>query len=59
MNNIHLERDIKEQRFKAMEWQRKEATNEIIAKEGTVSHHYKFKSRKALNSDWQSLIKQK
>lgn len=55
MNNIHLERDTKEQRFLAMTWKRKEETNEIIGFEGTVKHFYSYKSRKKLNQDWQML----
>jgi len=55
MNNIHLERDHKTENFQLMKLERREATNEIIAIDGSVCHHYKYKSRKKLNEDWLAL----
>ncbi len=56
MTNIHLERDTKETRFKEMIWERNEKSNEIIATDHSVHHHYKYKNRKTLNRDWYELI---
>ncbi len=53
--NIHLERDSKELRFLKMKWQRDEIHNTIIAFDGTVTHSYSYKTRKAMNNDWHCL----
>jgi hypothetical protein len=55
MNNVHLTRDLKEERFLTMKWERREATNELVAFDGTTRHHYSFTSRKKMNQDWQTL----
>lgn len=55
MNNFHLDRDHKLANFKLMKLLRREASNEILAVDGTVTHHYSYKSRKQLNADWQAL----
>lgn len=59
MNNIHLDRDHKLHNFKQMKLSRQEASNEILAVDSSVTHHYSYKSRKHLNSDWQALQKLK
>ena len=57
MNNIHLELDHKKDNFQLMKLERREATNEIIAVDGSVKHYYSYKSRKKMNQDWLNLNK--
>lgn len=59
MYNIHLERDHKDHRYQAMKWERREVSNEIVGTDNSVKHHYSYKSRKKMNSDWQELMKDK